>query len=64
MSKATVFHTATVLEAANKAVFGLQLNTNSAVRFIRSEVPSVTPEVAAMAVDQVARPSKKYRVKK
>lgn len=54
---------AVVMEAANKAVFGLQLNTANAVRFIRSEVSSVTPEVAAMAVDQVARPSKKYRFK-
>lgn len=45
-----------VTSAATEAVFGLQYNTNKAVRFVCAET-GASAEAAAKAVDAVARPS-------
>jgi hypothetical protein len=45
-----------VISAATEAVFGLQYNTNKAVRFVCTET-GASAEAAAKAVDSVARPS-------
>ena len=52
---------AAVENAAIQAVFAHQYNTTAAVRFIRSEVPTTSYDLAVQAINKVARPSKKVK---
>lgn len=48
-------------DAAIKAIYGLQYNTNRAARFVISEVPNTTIEVAIQTVNRVVRPTKRSK---
>lgn len=50
-----------VEEAAIKAVYSLQYNTTRAARFVMSEVPNTSQELAVKSINTVARSPKKVK---
>lgn len=54
---------AAVEASAIRAVFEHQYNTEAASNFIKREVPATSDEMAIQAINKVARPSKKFKVK-
>ena len=52
---------AAVENAAISAVYTHQYSTAAAVKFVKSEVPATSYEMAVQAINQVVRPSKKFK---
>jgi len=52
---------AAVEEAAIRAVYTLQYNTEAAANFVKNEVPATSYEMAIQAINKVVRPSKKFK---
>ena len=50
-----------VEDAAIKAVYALQYNTTRAARFVMSEVPGTSQEVAVASIHTVARAPKRAK---
>ncbi len=48
-----------VQAAADRAIFGMQLGSVSAAKFVQTEVPGVTIEDALAAIRVTARPNKR-----
>jgi len=59
MSQTT--QTTQVEDAAIKAVYALQYNTNRAARFVVGEVPSISYEAAVETINRIVRQTKKSK---
>lgn len=61
MKQATTKLSTQVEDAAIKAVYALQYNTNRAARFVMGEVPNTSQEIAVAAIHTVVRSPKKVK---
>jgi hypothetical protein len=57
MSHATLPDFNAVEEAAYRAVYALQYNTNKAVLFVQSEVPTTPYDLALDVINRIVRPT-------